>query len=58
MWAMGTRTLNVGTGQVRESISSLPSVMLSDWEISGDFHTWPTGMEEVWRDLMPVFDFF
>lgn len=41
------RTLNVGTGAVKPSTSSPSSATLSAWETSGDFPTWPTGMEEV-----------
>lgn len=47
MWMMVMRTPNVGTGPVRKSTSSPPSVMQSDWEIYGDSHIWPTRTEEV-----------
>lgn len=52
MWMMGMRTLNVGTGPASVSTSYLPSVMLSDWAISGDFPIWPTRMEGVCRYLV------
>lgn len=47
MWMMVMRTRNVGTGPIRKSTSSPPSVMLSAWEIYGDSHIWPTRTEEV-----------
>lgn len=47
MWMMAMRTPNVGTGPVRKSTSSPPSVMLLAWEIYGDSHIWPTRTEEV-----------
>lgn len=47
MWMMAMRTLSAGTGPARGSTSSLPSAMLLDWGISGDFHIWPTRTEGV-----------
>lgn len=52
MWTMGMRTLNAGTGLARVNTSYLPSVMLLDWETSGDFHIWPIRMEGVCRHLV------